>query len=71
MRAFEFQGTVNQDATLLVPPEIAAQIQQQPVRVIVLLPDSDEEKVWAQVTAEQFFKGYAESDAIYDQVSAR
>ncbi len=29
-----------------------------------------EDQAWAHLTAEQFLKGYAKSDAIYDELSA-
>ena len=36
------------------------------MRGMILVPDMDEDAEWAALTAEQFLKGYAESDAIYD-----
>jgi hypothetical protein len=30
--------------------------------------ESTEDEAWQRLTTEQFFKGYAESDAIYDQL---
>ena len=51
--------------------DVAAQIhREQPVRVILLIPEPDEDQNWSYLTAEQFLKGYAESDAIYDSLSA-
>lgn len=72
MRAFEFQTRLNPDDTLKVPAEIAAEVhQEQPLRVILLVTDSEEDRAWGQLTAEQFLQGYAESDAIYDELPAR
>jgi hypothetical protein len=34
-----------------------------------MIPDDTEDKQWAEFTAEQFLKGYADTDAIYDEVS--
>jgi hypothetical protein len=34
--------------------------------MIALVPDKDENGEWAALTTDQFLKGYAESDAIYD-----
>jgi hypothetical protein len=67
----EFESHPNEDGTLPVPPAIAAQLKGvESVRVFVVLPDiSDEE--WAALTREQFLKGYADGDAIYDQLSSR
>lgn len=68
---FEFWASINSDYTLSVPPKVALQIEkEQSVRVILLIPVSGEDQAWAQLTAEQFLKGYAEGDAIYDELSA-
>jgi hypothetical protein len=72
MQQFEFQAYVNDDATVKIPPEVAAQIERdQPARFIVLVPDRAEREQWAELTAEQFLRGYAESDALYDDLSTR
>ncbi len=72
MRALEFQGRMNPDHTLTVPPEVAAQLEgAQSIRVILLVPDSEEDGDWMRLSAEQFLKGYADSDAIYDDLPAR
>ena len=71
MKALEFQAYINPDYTLKVPPEVAEQIQQeQRVRVILLIPEPEEDQDWEQLTVQQFLKGYADSDAIYDELSA-
>lgn len=73
MKALEFGTHINPDNTLTVPPEVAAQVQPgQAVRILLLVAEPDEEDAdWKRLTAEQFFNGYAESDAIYDQLSSR
>jgi hypothetical protein len=38
------------------------------VRVLILIGENDEAP-WEQVAAEDFGQGYADSDAIYDQLS--
>ena len=71
MKTLEFQATLGPGGTLTVPVEVARQVPpEQPVRVIVLLPDPDEGSEWERFTAEQFLHGYAEGDAIYDELSA-
>jgi hypothetical protein len=71
MKILEFQTEIRTDDTVKVPPEISAQIQKdQPIRVILLISESTDDHQWANLTAEQFMKGYADSDAIYDQLSA-
>ena len=63
-------------ATLLqahvqVPADIAAALPpERPLRVIVLVPDTSEDQAWDRLAAEQFLRGYAESDAIYDELPA-
>ena len=70
MKILEFQTHLNPDNTVKLPPEIAAQVQQESwMRVALLLPESDEDGDWSHLTAKQFLKGYAESDAIYDKLS--
>jgi hypothetical protein len=67
MKTLEFDARVNEDSTLTLPPEIAAEVpEERAVRVILLVPDSPEGDEWEQLTAEQFLEGYADSDAIYD-----
>jgi hypothetical protein len=69
MKALEFEAQLNPDHTLPVPQAVAAQIPQgERVRVLVLVSESTEDEAWQRLTTEQFFKGYAESDAIYDQL---
>ena len=71
MKALEFQARMNPDRTLTIPPEVASQVQQeQAVRVILLIPESQEDRYWEHLTVEQFLKGYADSDALYNELSA-
>lgn len=70
MKQFVFDTHVTPDATVPLPPEVAANIQaNQAVHVVLVLPDADEEQQWSNLAAEQFLKGYADSDAIYDDLS--
>jgi hypothetical protein len=71
MKHFEFETYVNPDQSLKIPSEFAEQIEQDcPVRVVVLVPESRDDHDWSSLTAEQFLQGYADSDAIYDELSA-
>ena len=69
MKAFEFETNLTPNRMLELPADLQAQVTPgSPVRVILLLPDSSEESDWQRLTAEEFFKGYAESDSIYDNL---
>ncbi|MGI8981238.1 MAG: hypothetical protein ACR2FY_18585 [Pirellulaceae bacterium] len=70
MKTLEFEATIAHDRTLTVPSLIAAQIAENtPVRIVLFVPDEQEEQVaWSRTTASEFLKGYAESDSIYDHL---
>ena len=68
----EFEAQPNEDGTLLIPPGIAKQLEGVgSVRVLLILGAGSEEKEWTALTSEQFLQGYADGDAIYDQLSTR
>ena len=72
MKALEFQATLNPDRTIAVPERIANSIPPgQTVRVLVLIGEDDADQEWEQLAAWEFGQGYADSDAIYDQLSSR
>ena len=72
MKAFEFKTCLSADGTLSVPSGVISQLaRDQPVRVIMLVPESDDDADWKRLTTDQFLRGYAEGDAIYDNVSTR
>jgi hypothetical protein len=74
MKVLEFQAQLNLDHTLTVPPSVAEEIPgQEPVRVVLFVPDGndDENQSWATLSTEQFLAGYSDGDAIYDQLPAR
>jgi hypothetical protein len=69
MKQFEFETQLSENATIQVPVECATQIPSgEAVRVILLLPDDDEDRTWGKLAAGQFVQGYADSDAIYDEL---
>jgi hypothetical protein len=69
VKTLEFWAQIGPDGTLLVPPEIAARIDaNEPVRVAVTLPDTDDGDEWGDLTTEQFLRGYDSSDDIYDKL---
>lgn len=69
MKALEFETKLDADLNLKVPGGLAAQIpKEEPVRVIVLMPESAEDADWRRLTNENFLRGYSESDSVYDAV---
>ena len=72
MKAMEFQTALSADQTLSVPGNIADAIPQgQSIRVLILIPESETDQEWEQLSATDFGLGYADNDAIYDQLSGR
>lgn len=71
MKAVEFK-TELKDNQIQIPDDVQSELkfsQDKPIRVIVLIEESDdvyENDAFRQLTKEQFFKGYAESDSVYD-----
>lgn len=71
MKAVEFQAEVNPDQTLRVPSNLADAIPSgQSVRVLILIPEGASDAEWERLTAHEFGQGYADTDAIYDQLSS-
>jgi hypothetical protein len=69
MRAVRFQTRPSDNRSLEIPAELAAQIpRDQPLQVILLLPEGSDERGWDRLTWEQFLEGYSESDGIYDSL---
>jgi hypothetical protein len=70
MKTLEFQGCLNPDRTMVVPESVAEQLPTgQPLRVLILLAESEsEEQQWSRMATAEFLKGYAESDAVYDDL---
>jgi len=75
MKAYEFQTKATSEGKLVVevPDAFFEELQRigmQEVRVIVLIAEPanshSEDQAWARLTAEQFFAGYNDTDAIYD-----
>ncbi len=68
MKALEFETTVAEDQTLVLPQEAADEVEPgMTLRVLLLIPDRPKGE-WDQLSAQQFLAGYAESDAIYDEL---
>jgi hypothetical protein len=74
MTALEFQASLSPDGTVRVPSEVAEQLKNvAEFRVLLLLPSEtetaeEEDEAWDRLTESEFFRGYAESDSIYDDI---
>ena len=71
MKTLEFDAQISRDSTLQAPTAFSSQIEAgQPVHVVLVMSESGEDQEWSQLSAEQFLKSYADSDAIYDALPA-
>ena len=69
MKAIEFQTKLHSSGAIEIPEPYQDQLKSdQNVRVIVLIEDATDEESWRKFTTKQFFAGYSEEDAIYDDV---
>jgi hypothetical protein len=72
MKAVEFQSQLSTERTLAVPAAVAESVPVgQPVRVLLLIAEGDDEQAWEHMAALEFGAGYAAGDAIYDELSGR
>jgi hypothetical protein len=72
MKTVEFQSELGPDDTLRVPLDVLQRIPRgQTVRVLVLVAEDADDQAWEQLTAAEFGMGYADGDAIYDELSDR
>jgi hypothetical protein len=72
MKAVEFESVLTPEQMLIVPADAATKIPKgKSLRVLILIEDDDDRLQWEQLTALEFGQGYAEGDAIYDQLSVR
>ena len=72
MKAVEFHSQLGSDHTLAVPASVADRIPKgRQIRVLVLIAEDEVDREWEQLAATEFGQGYAEGDAIYDQLSSR
>jgi len=68
MKAIEFQTKLHSSEAIDIPSGYQDQFKSdQKVRVIVLIEDASEEDSWRKYTTQQFFSGYSDEDAIYDE----
>ena len=72
MKAYELPIKVTPEGKLELPDALMKLLPaNQVVRVIILVSepaDMEEQAAWSRLTAEQFFAGYNETDAVYDKI---
>ncbi len=72
MKAYEFLAQPTPEGKLQLPETISKTLStNQTIRVILLIDEAtelEEKTAWSQLTAEQFFEGYNQADAIYDTI---
>jgi len=67
MKAYEYLAEVLPDGHLSMPESIKKVLKPDSrLRVILML--EDEEAQWNQMATNQFLKGYADKDAVYDNL---
>ena len=67
MKAYEYLAEVLPDGHLSMPENIKKVLKPDSrLRVILML--EDEEAQWNQMATNQFLKGYADKDAVYDNL---
>lgn len=67
MRAYEYYAEVLSDGHLSVPEDLKDALKKE-LKVRVMLLFEDENTAWQNFAMSQFFKGYSEKDAIYDNL---
>ena len=70
MRAIEFKSKIRENS-ILIPRRMQSEFKNEVdknVRVVVLMEDTEiyDALAYRQMTKNQFLKGYAASDSIYD-----
>jgi len=67
VKTVEFEAKLDSGADLKVCAEFAAQVRtDQPLQVILTVPDCDDEAGWRWLSTDQFLRTYADGDSIYD-----
>ena len=68
MQAIEFETELHGQASLKIPPEVAAQLPDSGrAKVILLLQEDAEDAAWRQAAYEQFMHDDSAEDSVYDR----
>lgn len=67
MKAIAFKAKIK-NKQICIPKNIQDQLSESDknVRVIVLIDERQDDDDFSEITTEEFLKGYADSDSIYD-----
>jgi hypothetical protein len=66
MPTWQFENQLNQNQTVSVPPEVAAQLQpDETIHVVLVSGEATDEAHWKRLAAEQFRERYAPGDDEY------
>jgi hypothetical protein len=69
MKVIEFESKLTKEGMLTVPSAVALNLPtDQPIRVAIVGIESASDHDWENLAAHEMAEGYADSDAIYDQV---
>jgi hypothetical protein len=69
MKAVEFEGIVNPDGQIVVPPEIAGQLTPgESLHVVLQWSKTGEDATWRAEGLRRFESAYAPEDAVYEQL---
>lgn len=68
MQAIEFKAELTDSGELKIPDELNKKLRHIGAIRVILLFDETEEQSWQELARDQFFKGYSEKDAAYDQL---
>lgn len=74
MKTFSFPAVLDDAGKIALPAEVTSALPPASVvDVVVFLredvgSEGEEDEMWRRLALKSFFEGYAESDAIYDEV---
>lgn len=67
MKAYEYYAEVLSDGHLSIPEDLKDKLKPE-AKIRVMLLFDDEDAAWNKFSMEQFFKGSAEEDTVYDNL---
>jgi hypothetical protein len=69
MQAIEFSSKSTGENFIKIPDKFSMLLKpNRKFKIIILFEEDEEQKEWEQLTAKQFFDGYAVEDSMYDNI---